>query len=68
MMPPAVADHGPRRHAFLVGWLLTTLLALAPLLVVRYPPSADLPQHLCQLRLFAEHLARHDTTYAINWF
>ncbi len=49
---------------------LAALLAAAfPYLVVRFVPSADLPQHLAQIRLFVETLSgQRAGNLTIHWF
>jgi hypothetical protein len=45
-----------------------TLLIAAPLLLVRFPPVTDLPQHVAQIRLFLSAWADPDSGYRIQWF
>ena len=42
-------------------------LVAVPFLVVEVPPSADLPQHVAQVRLFFETLGNPDSVYRIQW-
>ena len=52
-------------------WLfaVTAPLLALPLLLVRYPPVTDLPQHVAQVRLFLEALRQSGGgPYAIQWF
>ncbi|HVP90838.1 MAG TPA: hypothetical protein VMS75_06430 [Terriglobales bacterium] len=59
------ATPGRRRGA--AAALLVLLLAAVPILLVPIPPSTDLPQHLAQVRLFKEALARPGGPYVIQW-
>jgi len=42
-------------------------LLAVPFLLVEFPPVADLPQHLGQVRIFPEALAHPDGLYRIQW-
>lgn len=42
-------------------------LAAVPFLVVKFPPMTDLPQHVAQVRLFAEALNNPASPYRIQW-
>lgn len=42
-------------------------MAVLPILITRYPPSTDLPQHLAQIRLFEEALKDPGGPYVVNW-
>ncbi len=43
------------------------LLTAVPFLVVKFPPLTDLPQHVAQVRLFADALSNPATPYRIQW-
>ena len=43
------------------------VLAIIPILLVKFPPAADLPQHLAQIRLFKETLADPGSPYTVQW-
>ncbi len=47
--------------------LLSCILATVPFLVVKFPPLTDLPQHVAQVRLFADALSNPATPYRIQW-
>jgi hypothetical protein len=47
--------------------LLGCILAAIPFLVIEFPPLTDLPQHLAQVRLFAETFNNPDSPYRIQW-
>jgi len=47
--------------------LLSCVLASVPFLVVKFPPLTDLPQHVAQVRLFADALSNPATPYRIQW-
>ncbi len=42
-------------------------LCLVPILLAPFPPAADLPQHIAQVRLFKEALAAPGGPYVIQW-
>ena len=42
-------------------------LTAVPFLAVEVPPSADLPQHVAQVRLFFETLGNPDSVYRVQW-
>jgi hypothetical protein len=44
-------------------------LVVFPFFLVRFVPATDLPQHLCQVKLFIEHFTHPESTkgYFINW-
>jgi hypothetical protein len=42
-------------------------LAVVPILLVPFPPSTDLPQHIAQVRLLHEALAAPSGPYVIQW-
>ena len=50
-------------------WIFTCLLVCFPFLFVRYVPITDLPQHLCQIRLFIDYCSQQQLTqgYSLNW-
>jgi hypothetical protein len=43
------------------------ILATIPIVLVHFPPSTDLPQHIAQVRLFKEALADPGGPYIIQW-
>ncbi len=47
--------------------VVCAVLLAVPFLLVEFPPVADLPQHLAQVRLFPEALAHPDGLYRIQW-
>ncbi len=47
--------------------LLCCLLTAVPFLAVKFPPLTDLPQHVAQVRLFAEAIGHPDSPYKIQW-
>ena len=47
--------------------LLCAACVALPVLVVRFPPSTDLPQHVAQVRLFWEAVAEPDGLYRVQW-
>jgi hypothetical protein len=47
--------------------LLSCILAAIPFLVVKFPPLTDLPQHVAQVRLFADALSNPASPYRIQW-
>lgn len=51
----------------LVSALLCGLVLSVPALLVDFPVSTDLPQHLAQVRLFIDALQQPDGPYAIQW-
>ncbi len=55
------------RDTRLFGLVFAALavLALLPLLIVKYPPMVDLPQHAAQIRLWQD-LDQHSDTYKLN--
>jgi hypothetical protein len=54
-----------KKRALIAAGLLA--LALIPILLVPFPPSTDLPQHIAQVRLFKEALANPGGPYVIQW-
>ena len=42
-------------------------LVVVPFLAVEIPPSADLPQHVAQVRLFSETVQDPESPYEIQW-
>lgn len=50
-------------------WIFICLMVCLPFFFVRYVPATDLPQHLCQIKLFIEHFSHPKTmqAYSINW-
>ena len=50
-------------------WSATLGMVVFPFFLVRYVPATDLPQHLCQIKLFIEHFSHTQTThvFSINW-
>jgi hypothetical protein len=52
----------------LVMAVVCTLLVGLPLLLVRFPPVTDLPQHVAQIRLFLAAWADPNSGYRIQWF
>jgi len=44
------------------------LLTVLPILLTPFPPSADLPQHIAQVRLFLETLNGPPDPYVILWY
>jgi hypothetical protein len=47
--------------------LFCCVLAAVPFLVVKFPPLTDLPQHVAQVRLFADALSNPASPYRIQW-
>jgi len=47
--------------------IISIFIILLPLLIVRFPPSADLPQHVSQVRLFLDTLKNPAGPYRILW-
>ena len=58
----------PSKRTRVLFSLLSIGLVVVPFLVVDVPPSADLPQHVAQVRLFFETLGNPDSVYRIQWF
>ena len=60
------ADHRRTERIALV--LVTAAAVTLPFLVVRFPPSTDLPQHLAQFRLLLDTIGNPQSAYRIQWF
>ena len=60
---PGTAWPGARAALAVLG----ALAAAAPFLAVTFPPVADLPQHVAQVRLFFEALGDPGSSYRIQW-
>ncbi|MGB5341626.1 MAG: hypothetical protein WBP67_05990 [Thermoanaerobaculia bacterium] len=58
----------PSKRTRVLFSLLSMGLVAVPFLAVDVPPSADLPQHVAQVRLFFETLGDPDSVYRIQWF
>ena len=52
----------------LVMAVVCAALVGVPLLIVRFPPVTDLPQHVAQIRLFLAAWAGPDSGYRIQWY
>jgi hypothetical protein len=63
----------PRQGQLARGWhrvaiaLGCAVLVAVPFLSVQFPPVADLPQHVAQVRLFWETLSNPSGPYRIQW-
>jgi len=64
----AATEVGKRARLLrIVLTLVCCLLVAIPFVSVRFPPVADLPQHLAQIRLLHETLANPESAYHIQW-
>jgi len=43
------------------------VLAAVPFLIVKFPPLTDLPQHVAQVRLFADAVSNPGAPYRVQW-
>ena len=57
----------PSKRTRLLCALFSMGLMVVPFLAVDVPPSADLPQHVAQVRLFFEAIGNPDSAYRIQW-
>ena len=62
----APAPSSPDRRRLLLALACVALVSL-PFLAVTFPPIADLPQHVAQVRLLGEALVEGDSPYRIQW-
>ncbi|MEE8526180.1 MAG: hypothetical protein V3T72_19760, partial [Thermoanaerobaculia bacterium] len=62
-----MSDRGGRRRSarFPLVFAALAVLSLLPLLVAKYPPMVDLPQHAAQIRLWQD-LDQHADTHKLN--
>jgi hypothetical protein len=60
-----MTDTESKRRWLLFG--LSCVFVAAPYLVVTYPPSTDLAQHVAQVRLFFEHWENPQDGYRVQW-
>ncbi len=58
---------GKKSKGVLVIAVACCLLAALPFLVVKFPPLTDLPQHVAQVRLFADAVSNPASPYRIQW-
>jgi hypothetical protein len=65
MQNGAETQPGRKGKALVAAGVL--VLAVIPILLVPFPPSTDLPQHIAQVRLFAKALADPRGPYIIQW-
>lgn len=63
----ALEEAGTPARTFVLSALACGLALAGPALVVAFPVSTDLPQHLAQAGLFAETLRHPDGPYVIQW-
>lgn len=68
-MPENVSgpESTPAQRGRAIAAAAVVALAVLPILLVPFPPSTDLPQHLAQIRLFREALADPGGPYVIQW-
>jgi hypothetical protein len=55
------------RAARILLALVAAVCVVLPLLVVRFPPVSDLPQHLAQVRLFLDAVENPHSVYHVQW-
>lgn len=56
------------KSRFWIAFLLLAILVSIPFFLVKFLPCTDLPQHLCQTRLFYETFYHGSDVYKINSF
>jgi hypothetical protein len=64
-LPASVSSEAKKRAAIAIGIAILTVL---PIFLTPFPPSADLPQHIAQVRLFLETLNGPPNSYVILWY
>ena len=47
---------------------ISVILLLLPFVQISFPPSTDLPQHLCQIHLLSEIIQGKTALYEIHWY
>lgn len=65
---PARAPQLESARVRILAAALCSALVAAPFLAVHFPPVADLPQHVAQVRLFLDALGNPGSGYRIQWF
>lgn len=53
---------------YILAFLLVFIVAILPVLPVKFLPCTDLPQHLCQTKAFYETVFNGSEIYKINFF
>jgi hypothetical protein len=61
------ANESRQDKSWVVLAVFCCVVAAVPLLVVKFPPLTDLPQHVAQVRLFGEALGNSASPYRIQW-
>jgi hypothetical protein len=61
----STARFGRKKRVILAAGLF--VLAILPIVLTEFPPSADLPQHVAQIRLFLDTLKSPGGPYVIQW-
>jgi hypothetical protein len=52
----------------LVFCLISFLIILFPIVLLKFPPATDLPQHIAQVRLFFENFQNASSPFQVQWY